>query len=152
MLVVRYLFVAVVACLASCQSEPQRPTFAPSDAIDVMQEQVAAWNRGDIDGFMQGYWKSDSLQFITSKGLKTGWETVRQGYHRSYPTREKMGSLQFDYQRVEWADEREQRLHVLGRWKVQSVTDPSDTGHSGWFHLTFLGFPEGPRIVADHTW
>lgn len=144
-------FLLVLLCF-SCQSSQVDHSFAPSDALDVMQDQLGAWNRGDIDGFMEGYWKSDSLQFVTSRGLRLGWEQVRQGYHKSYPTVEKMGHLTFDYERVEWADERQEMLYVLGKWRVRESNDPLDSGNSGWFHLTFKGFEEGPRIVADHTW
>src|SRR5205814_5271754 len=61
----------------------------------VMQEQQTAWNRGDIDGFMDGYWRSPDTVFVSGDDITRGWLTVRDRYHSKYSDREKMGTLNF---------------------------------------------------------
>lgn len=61
----------------------------------VMSAQVAAWNRGDIDGFMNGYAQSGATEFISGDKLTRGWQTVRDRYKKNYGSREKMGTLTF---------------------------------------------------------
>ena len=68
---------------------------APGDSIrKVLDDQVAAWNRGDIDSFMTGYDNSPQTAFI-GKSVQRGWENVRRNYHERYPTAAKMGKLDF---------------------------------------------------------
>ena len=62
----------------------------------LMTTQSEAWNRGDIDGFMTTYWKSEKLQFIGSKGATYGWQNTLDRYKKSYPSKEAMGFLTFD--------------------------------------------------------
>ncbi|MCR5886191.1 hypothetical protein LRS06_00075 [Hymenobacter sp. J193] len=78
-----------------------RPTAARRDILQVLTTQTAAWNRGDVAGFMQGYWPSDSLVFIGQKGLTYGWQSTLDNYRRSYPNAEAMGLLTFTNLRVE---------------------------------------------------
>lgn len=113
--------------------------------LTVMQQQINAWNSGDIDAFMAGYWKSDSLTFITHKGVKQGWEAMRQSYKKGYPTKEAMGFLSFDSLTVQILSK--DIAYVIGRWNV----DPNDPKKQGRFTLLFRRFPEGWRIVSDHT-
>ncbi|MBC7774130.1 MAG: DUF4440 domain-containing protein, partial [Phycisphaerae bacterium] len=67
----------------------------------VMAEQEAAWSRGDLEGFMAGYWKSDSLRFIGSKGLTYGWQQTLDNYKKGYPNLDAMGKLTFTILSVE---------------------------------------------------
>jgi ketosteroid isomerase-like protein len=111
----------------------------------VLNAQVAAWNRGDIDGFMAGYVRSDKLEFVSGGKITRGWQTVRDRYHRKYGTRAKMGTLKF-------SDIKIRKLApnlalVLGRWEL---TREKDRPH-GSFTLTFRRQPEGWRIVHDQT-
>src|SRR5689334_19075865 len=62
----------------------------------VLDNQVKAWNKGDIQGFMQGYWKSDSLMFIGKNGINRGWEITLENYKKRYPDMTAMGKLSFD--------------------------------------------------------
>src|ERR1051325_2607987 len=61
----------------------------------VLEAQVAAWNRGDVEGYMAGYWRSDKTIFISGDNVTRGWETVLAHYKKSYDSREKMGTLTF---------------------------------------------------------
>src|SRR5258705_9012772 len=79
------------------QSKPVHPAIVDESAIrKVLNDQVIAWNNGDIEKFMQGYWKNDSLMFISAKGIKWGWQTTLDNYKKGYPDTITMGKLSFD--------------------------------------------------------
>src|SRR6478672_8201981 len=61
----------------------------------LMTAQESSWNNGDLDAFMNSYWKSDSLKFIGSKGITYGWQHTLDNYKRSYPSKKEMGVLKF---------------------------------------------------------
>ena len=62
----------------------------------ILDEQTKAWNEGDIEGFMKGYWKNDSLMFIGKNGINWGWQTTLENYKKGYPDTTAMGKLSFD--------------------------------------------------------
>lgn len=111
----------------------------------VMDEQIVAWNRGDIEGFMQGYWKSENLIFVSGDNVRRGWQTVTDNYKKSYNTREKMGVLSFTDLEITILSK--DSAIVLGRWKVETKTGNAQ----GRFTLIFRKFKEGWRIIHDHT-
>ena len=111
----------------------------------VMSAQVAAWNQGDIDGFMRGYARSDATEFVSGDRLTRGWQTVRDRYQKKYDSREKMGTLSFS--QIEITALGPDAALVLGRWKLLRK---SDRPH-GFFTLLFRRTPAGWRIVHDHT-
>ena len=82
---------------ASSAAAQERPSRAEAEAAvrQVLDEQVAAWNRGDIEGFMEGYWQSDSLRFASGGTVRYGWQETLEGYQRGYPDRAAMGTLTF---------------------------------------------------------
>jgi ketosteroid isomerase-like protein len=111
----------------------------------VMTGQVAAWNRGDIDGFMDGYARSPETEFVSGDKITRGWQTVRDNYRRKYDSREKMGTLKFSEIKV--TPLASDAAIVLGRWQL---IRPRDKPH-GTFTLLFRRTPAGWRIVHDHT-
>ena len=113
----------------------------------VMSAQVAAWNRGDIDGFMEGYARSEKTEFVSGDKITRGWQTVRDRYRRKYTTREKMGMLTFSDIKVTMLNA--DAAIVLGRWQLARK---SDRPH-GFFTLVFRRIPPSRdwRIVHDHT-
>jgi len=117
----------------------------PAEIRAVMNAQVAAWNRGDIDGFMTGYARSDTTEFVSGDKITRGWQTVRDNYRKKYSSREKMGKLTFsDIKITTLAPD---AALVLGRWRLDRK---SDKPH-GTFTLLFRRTPAGWRIVHDHT-
>ncbi len=110
-----------------------------------MLEQQNSWNTGDIEGFMQWYWKNDSLKFVSKNGISYGWQKVLDNYKKGYPTQEKMGTLKFDLLHISEAD---QSATVVGKWNL-SYTNKPDVG--GYFTLLWKNKKEGWRIVIDHT-
>lgn len=111
----------------------------------VMAAQVAAWNRGDIDGFMNGYARAATTEFVAGDKLTRGWQTVRDRYKKKYDSREKMGTLTFSELKITPLS-RDAAL-VIGRWKLVRKSDKPQ----GRFTLLFRRTEAGWRIVHDHT-
>ena len=111
----------------------------------VMAAQVVAWNRGDIDGFMNGYARAATTEFVSGDKLTRGWQTVRDRYKKKYDSREKMGTLTFSELKITPLG-RDAAL-VIGRWKL---VRKGDKPH-GRFTLLFQRTAAGWRIVHDHT-
>jgi ketosteroid isomerase-like protein len=118
---------------------------AVADIQSVLHAQQEAWNRGNIDGFMNGYAHSASTVFISEDEARRGWETVRERYRQKYSDRTKMGALTFS--EIEITLLSPDAAAVLGRWRLKR---PNDEPH-GRFTLIFKLLPEGWRIVHDHT-
>jgi hypothetical protein len=113
---------------------------------NILNDQINQWNEGNIEGFMQGYWKSDSLKFITKNGINLGWQAVYERYLNAYPSKERMGKLAFSDLNI---DELSESLaFVTGSWKLE-FTDKPKSG--GWFSLVFKLLNGQWFIVADHT-
>lgn len=110
----------------------------------MMEDQAAAWNRGDIEGFMQGYWKSEKLTFVSTR-VTRGWQQTLDNYRRSYDTREKMGTLTFSDLEISILSK--DAAVVLGSWSLKRANDAP----GGKFTLIFRKFKEGWRVVHDHT-
>jgi ketosteroid isomerase-like protein len=111
----------------------------------VIEAQAAAWNRGDVAGYMEGYAKEEATTFISGDTLTRGWQTVHDRYQARYDTREKMGTLAFN--ELEFKPLSEFYMMVLGRWQL---TRAADAPH-GRFTLVFRRTAAGWRIVHDHT-
>ena len=117
-----------------------------ADAIRaVLDEQVQAWNRGDIEAFMKGYDKSDETTFVSGDTVTHGWQTVLDRYKKNYSSREKMGTLAFSELEIKTLSDKS--ALVIGRWEL---TRAGDTPH-GRFTLIFRRMTNGWRIVHDHT-
>ena len=110
----------------------------------MLDAQVAAWNRGDLEGYMDGYQRSPDIVFISGDRLTRGWKTVLDRYKRSYDTREKMGVLTFSD--VEITMLSADAALVFGRWQLRAKGEPH-----GRFTLLFRRTGAGWRIVHDHT-
>ena len=121
---------------------------APEQEIrSVLSKQVADWNRGDVRAFMEGYEKSDSLTFV-GKTIARGHASVLANYLKNYPSKDKMGQLQFEIEEVRLLGTG--YASVIGRWKLTRETaSGGDTG--GMFTLLFRKGPAGWRIIQDHT-
>lgn len=111
----------------------------------VLRAQQEAWNRGDIDGFMNGYARSASTVFVSEDTIRRGWATVRERYRKKYSDRAKMGTLTFSD--LETTLLSPDAAVVLGRWSLKRANDQPH----GRFTLIFKRLPEGWRIVHDHT-
>lgn len=111
----------------------------------VMDEQIKAWNNGNIDAFMQTYWQSDSLLFVGSKGPTYGWQTTLENYKKRYPDTVAMGKLDFEILKITPLSA--EYSFVLGKWHLKRTI--GDAG--GYFTLIFRKIYGKWLIVADHT-
>ena len=111
----------------------------------VLSTQVNAWNSGNIDDFMKGYWQNDSLMFIGKSGITYGWRTTLNNYKKHYPDTATMGTLNFDL--LEMKHLSSLYYYVIGKWDLQR----SSGSLGGYFTLLFKKINKNWFIVADHT-
>ncbi|MFG0266397.1 MAG: isoaspartyl peptidase/L-asparaginase [Rhodopirellula sp. JB055] len=124
---------------------PADQTNSPEAEITALiQQQASDWNAGDIDAFMDVYWKSDQLTFSSAGEVTRGFDATWQRYKKRYPTSKEMGKLTFT--ELEFLPLSGAAMQVLGVWKLER-----DEPMGGRFTLVFQRFPEGWRIVHDHT-
>ena len=111
----------------------------------VLTAQQSAWNRGDVDSFIVGYWESAELTFSGSGGVARGFEGVRARYKKNYPDKAAMGELAFSD--LEFHFLGQDAALVLGKWHL--TRENGDVG--GVFSLVWQRFPDGWKIIHDHT-
>ncbi len=135
------LFLSISMLMFSCSKDTEQQD---KDAIlSVMSTQEKAWSNHDLEGFMQGYWKSDSLKFYGSSGLTKGWNQTLANYKKGYPTKEHSGTLNFkinDITKIE-----NDSYYVMGEYHLKrSVGDAN-----GVFIIIFKKINGEWKIVAD---
>jgi ketosteroid isomerase-like protein len=142
------LFAILIITSNARTAPPQLAPKSPSEDEAVkalLLQQQADWNRGDVTAFMHGYWNSPQLTFASSTNFTRGWKPVLERYQHSYPDKAAMGHL--DFSDLEIRPLGADSALVLGRWHITK-----DSGASGGiFTLVLQRFPEGWRIVHDHT-
>lgn len=111
----------------------------------VLNAQVAAWNRGDIENYMNGYDRSPNTEFVGADSITRGWQDVLDRYKKRYDTREKMGTLAFSDLEITMLSN--DAALVLGRWRLKRANDEPH----GTFTLLFRKRKAGWRIVHDHS-
>jgi ketosteroid isomerase-like protein len=141
-LVLAFLLIFVSFGAAFAQAKDEKAKLA---IRKVMDEQAAAWNSGNIEGFMQGYWNSPELKFVSGDGVTKGWQPTLDRYKKSYDSRAKMGTLTFSDLDITVLSKNS--AVVLGNWALQREKD----NPHGKFTLIFRKFKDGWRIVHDHT-
>jgi uncharacterized protein (TIGR02246 family) len=136
-------FLALAAPVPSASAGP-RPE---AEVRAVLADQLAAWNRGDLEGFMAGYWHSDSLSFYSGGDIAHGWQTTHDRYQRRYRAEgREMGTLTFDIHDVQVLAK--DVAIVKGGWALAM----KDGEPRGLFTLVLRKrHGEGWRIVHDHT-
>jgi ketosteroid isomerase-like protein len=145
------LICSAISCLAAAVlgwtllSAESAKAESASEIRAVLSAQQDAWNRGDIEAFMNGYWRSDQTVFASGDEVSRGWQKVLDRYKKKYSDRAKMGTLTFSD--LEITPLSNDSAVVLGSWKLKRA---SDNPH-GRFTLIFRRFPEGLKIVHDHT-
>jgi beta-aspartyl-peptidase (threonine type) len=138
---------AIVASAAS-DKEPGPPVEGDPvrAAVEaILRAQAEAWNRGDLDAFVEHYWKSDDFTFSAEGKTTRGWAQTVSRYRERYPTPEKMGRLNFDG--LEVTPLGDSAALVLGKWKLERESEPL----SGNFSLVFRKLDGRWVIVHDHT-
>jgi len=113
--------------------------------LSVLQNQTVAWNKGDIDAFMKGYWNHDSLMFIGKSGVTYGYQNTMNNYKRNYSDTVKMGKLFFDILHVKKLSA--EYYFVVGRFFLKRSI--GDLG--GHYTLLFRKINNKWVIISDHT-
>jgi ketosteroid isomerase-like protein len=140
------LFILIISASVFVTSFAQsKDEKAKNDIRKVMNEQVAAWNNGDIDGFMKGYWNSSEMTFVSGTNVTKGWQPTLERYKKGYDSKAKMGVLTFSDLDITILSKKS--AVVLGKWSLQREKD----NPNGLFTLTFRKLKEGWRIILDHT-
>ena len=112
---------------------------------NVLEIQQKAWNDGDLEKFMQGYWKNDSLKFVGKSGVTYGWTKMLAHYKKSYPDKATMGKLNFTLLHLKPLSP--QYYFVIGKWNLQRTAGNLE----GHFTLLFEKINEQWVITVDHT-
>lgn len=142
-----HLFIVVLVLLLCGAGVAQEKRDAKASAAirAVLDAQAAAWNRGDIEGYMDGYARSDTIVFVSGDTVTRGWQTVLDRYKKGYDTREKMGTLEFSELEIKVMGKDVAVAH--GRWQLTRAADKP----GGRFTLIFRREGRNWRIVHDHT-
>jgi ketosteroid isomerase-like protein len=128
-----------VALVSTAQSKHEKTI------RNLLAEQTAAWNRGDIESFMKGYWENDSLMFIGKSGVTYGWTNTLNNYKKGYPDTAAMGQLVFTLIKVEKISRK--YFQVVGKWFLKRSI--GDVG--GHYTLLLRKINRKWVIVADHS-
>jgi uncharacterized protein (TIGR02246 family) len=134
-----FLFLLALPFLVHSQSKDEQ------EIRRLLATQTQEWNKGDIEGFMQTYWKSDSLMFIGKTGVHFGWQNTLNNYKKSYPDTTAMGKLSFDIITVRKLSS--EYYSVVGKWMLQrSIGDLS-----GHYDLLLKKIKGKWCIISDHS-
>ena len=141
-------FVALLAMVSAGRAPAAPDALANKDkaAIETLiRTQADAWNNGDIETFVQGYWHSPEVTFSGSNGVSRGYDGLLARYKKAYPDKAAMGHL--DFSGLEFRGLGPNDALVLGNWHLTRTT--GDVG--GVFSLVLERFPDGWKIIHDHT-
>lgn len=139
------IFFCFISFLLSNDLFAQKENKDLTTVKSILQRQSEDWNRGDIERFMNGYWKSDQLKFIGSNGVIYGYEATLARYKKNYPDKKTMGNLKFDIINAE-------KLSANVILLVGKFTLTREIGDaSGYFSLTWKKIGKEWLIIADHT-
>lgn len=140
-----FVLVFALLFLAAANFAQSKDEKAKAAIRKVMDEQAAAWNRGDVEGFMQGYWNSPEMTFVSGDNVTKGWQPTLERYKKNYDSRAKMGVLTFSGLEINLISK--DSAVVLGNWALQRESD----NPKGKFTLIFRKLKDGWKIVHDHT-
>ncbi len=137
------LLIVASGCQKAAKPAEHEQVFVLLEAI--MKDQEKAWNTGQLEAFMQPYWKSDSLAFVGKSGITYGWQATLDRYRKNYPTAAEMGRLAFE--NLEWKAIDAAHVYTIGQWTLFRTADTL----SGHYSLLWEKQNEKWCIVADHS-
>lgn len=143
MFMYKYLFIFFFLAIGDkvqAQSKNDRQAI-----LTLLEDQRRDWNKGDIDAYMSGYWKNDSLLFVGKNGPTYGWQKTLENYKRSYPDKVAMGFLTFGIKKIDLIAK--DRAFVLGSWHLKREKDEL----KGYFTLMLRKIDGLWKVVADHS-
>jgi uncharacterized protein (TIGR02246 family) len=152
------LFLLLVGGGALLLTTVARATGASTPAADekdiraVLDAQVVAWNKGDLDGFMAGYWNDEKLTFISGGNITNGWKATKERYEKRYKADGKeMGKLSFSELHVETLSPNAAMLRGKYELVFEKEKDDKKKTAKGRFTLIMRKFPDGWKVTHDHT-
>jgi len=134
-----FTLLIIISVSSFCQTKDE------TEVRNVLAKQNAAWNRGDVDAFMVGYWEDDSLMFIGKSGVTYGYKNTLSNYKKNYPDTTVMGKLTFTLIQVKQLST--EYFHVTGKYYLTRTI--GDT--SGHFTLVFRKMNGNWVIISDHS-
>lgn len=140
-----FFLASLFLMMASCKQSSINVDKERAEIHAVLMAQQDAWNEADIDGFMEGYRKSENLSFIGKNGIVKGWNQTLANYKKNYPDKATMGRLRFDIISTDILAENAAR--VVGKYTLYRENDEP----SGYFTLFWRKYNGEWKIVADHT-
>lgn len=146
---VRGVCVSLALALSACAPPPTTnepdPEAIRADVRAVLDAQEQAWNAGDVQGFLEGYWRSDALRFVSGATLSEGYDATLERYRDRYPDRAAMGRLSFNVVDIEPLGQ--SAALVFGEWRLERRNDAP----YGLFTLVFRRVGGDWVIIHDHT-
>jgi ketosteroid isomerase-like protein len=134
------LFFFAIAFNANAQKSSDKQAI-----LKLLEQQRSDWNEGNVEAYMKGYWKSDSLLFVGKSGPTYGWQKTLDNYKKGYPDKAAMGYLTFGIKKVELITK--DTAFVLGSWNVKQ--DKNEL--KGYFTLLLRKIEGAWKVVVDHS-
>jgi len=141
--IIHLLFFALISFAMPVQAQSDK---AVNEVKALLHSQTEDWNKGDIETFMEGYWKSEKLQFIGSRGVTYGWQQTLENYKKGYPDKATMGQLSFDL--IDVTRQSRNVVSVTGKFMLKREKMDDASGH---FLLIVKKIKGKWLIIADHT-
>ena len=143
-----FLFVGFLFLLNACKSDSNSELNyekSKNEITTMMMKTAEDWSNGDLEAFMDGYIKSDSLKFVGSSGLTYGWEQTLENYKKGYPTRDHTGRLTFNL--LEFDPLASDVFLVIGEYHLKRNVGDAD----GMFSIILKKINHEWKIIADHS-
>jgi ketosteroid isomerase-like protein len=134
------LLLLVIAFKANAQKISEKQAI-----LNVLAQQRADWNKGDVEAYMKGYLKSDSLLFVGKNGPTYGWQKTLENYKKGYPDKAAMGFLTFGIKKVDLLTK--ETAFVLGSWHLKREKDEL----KGYFTLLLKKINGAWKVIVDHS-
>jgi hypothetical protein len=132
-------------------SVADEPQINKEEALSLIKSKMGiqeeAWNTGDLNGFMQSYWQSDSLLFLGKSGISFGWQTTLDNYVKGYSSPEEMGQLTFENEVIRFIDIK--TVQVIGKWHLKRTGDLDNL--EGHYSLIWKKKKGNWVIISDHS-
>lgn len=140
------IFVAAILFLALIVNAQSISEKDRKEILNALENQRIAWNDGNIEKYMEGYWKSDSLRFIGKSGITYGWKATLERYKKSYPDKDAMGLLKFQVLSLEFLSPN--TAFMIGKWDLKRK---GDKNVGGYFTLIWEKIGRVWLITTDHS-
>ena len=140
-----FLVILLFSLNGYTQGNPSNFDASKNEITAMMLQQAKDWSNGNIEAFMKGYLKSDSLVFIGSKGLTYGWQQTLDNYKKGYPTKDHMGTLTFDL--LEFKELEPHTFLVIGKYNLKRKVGDA----SGHFSIILKRMKGEWKIIVDHS-